>query len=221
MGSEENTGARGAADRVRFNEEMPAGPLSSPAAERNKGPIRDRLAGILPDAGLILEIASGTGQHVAFFAAAWPGLEWQPTEPDAELIEAMRSLLESASAPNVRDPIRLDVTERPWPIRRADAVLCSNMIHIAPWEATLALFDGAKTVLGPRAPLILYGPFKRGGRHTAPSNEQFDASLRARNADWGVRDLDDVAEVARRNGFTLEQSVDMPANNLLVVFRSG
>lgn len=189
---------------ARFNEEMPAGTLESPAAERNKRPIAEQLPGILPESGLVLEIASGTGQHVVFFAASLPGLQWQPSEPDPELLGGIRARLRSAPEPNVRDPMALDVMERPWPIERADAVLCSNMTHIAPWAATEALFDGAEDLLGTGAPLILYGPFKRHGRHTAPSNEQFDASLRARNSDWGVRDFDDLDEIARSHGFELE-----------------
>ncbi len=191
--------------------------LDSPAAERNKGPILERLHATLPDAGLVLEIASGTGQHSVYFARALPQLTWQPTEADGELLAAIASRAEEAGLANLRPPLRLDVLEHPWPVERADALFCANMIHIAPWPVTEALFEGAARVLPAGAPLALYGPFSIGGWHTAPSNEAFDASLKARNPQWGVRDLDAVVSAAR--GFAFEGSVEMPANNLTVVFR--
>jgi SAM-dependent methyltransferase len=191
----------------------------SPAAERNKEPLLRVLRGLLPEAGLVLELASGTGQHVAYFAAALPALCWQPTDCDEEMLAAIERRLALEPRPNVRPPLRLDVSEQPWPVDRAAAVLCSNLIHIAPWAAAEGLFEGASAVLAPGAPLVLYGPYRIGGWHTAPSNEAFDASLRARNPDWGVRDLDDVVQAAGARGLKFEQSVEMPANNLTVVFR--
>jgi SAM-dependent methyltransferase len=197
---------------------MPAGHrLRAAAAERNKDAILEVLRRVLPEEGLILEVASGTGQHVAHFALALPALEWQPSDPDPDHLESIRAWLEGLA--NVRAPLELDVLRRPWPIERADAVLCSNMIHVAPWAAAEALVAGAGEVLGAGGPLILYGPFKRHGRHTALSNEAFDASLRESDSEWGVRDLEAVETVAAAGGFQLEEVVEMPANNLSVVLR--
>jgi hypothetical protein len=194
-------------------------PSDSPAAERNKQPILDVLLRVLPAEGTVLEIASGTGQHVVHFARALPQLIWQPSEPDAELRDTIRERLDSEGLQNVRAPLALDVLVDVWPITSADAVLCSNMIHIAPWSATEGLVRHASRLLASGAPLILYGPFKRRGRRTAPSNEAFDASLRARDPAWGVRDLDEVTALAQRHGFELAEVVEMPANNLTVVLR--
>jgi SAM-dependent methyltransferase len=204
---------RGAAQTAGFS--------TSPAAERNKEPILQVLAGLLPRAGSILEIGSGTGQHVAYFAAALPGLQWQPSDLDARLLRVAAQRLEAQGLRNVATPLRLDTRELPWPIETAGAVLCINVVHIAPWSVTVGLMQGASSVLGPGAPLILYGPYKVGGRHTADSNAAFDRSLRARNAEWGVRDLDRMTELAESHGFELESSIAMPANNLIVVYRRG
>jgi SAM-dependent methyltransferase len=201
----------------RYGEQLKDGELESPAAERNKQPILDAIRPWLPAAGTVLEIASGTGQHVAHFARALPALDWQPTEPDARLLAAATRRVSSAGLANLRAPLRLDVLESDWPVAAAAAVVCINMIHIAPWAATEALIEGAARVLASGGPLCLYGPFRRGGRHTAPSNEAFDQSLRARNPEWGVRDLDEVERRARRCGFELAEVVSMPANNLTVV----
>ncbi len=190
----------------------------SPAAERNKGPILEVLRTVLPASGTVLEIASGTGQHVVHFARALPALVWQPSEPDDELRSVIVRRLAAEALPNVLEPLPLDVHGLPWPIARADAIFCSNMIHIAPWSAAIALFRGAGALLGPASLLVLYGPFKIGGAHTAPSNEAFDESLRARNPAWGVRDLDGVAALAAEHAFVLRERVQMPANNLTVVF---
>ena len=215
---------------------------TAPAAERNKEPILEVLRRFLlefaaPDPrrpafadasagaasaarraprGLVLEIASGTGQHVAHFAAALPALDWQPSEPDASMHDSIRAWTEDLS--NVRAPLPLDVGTQPWPVARADAVVSINMIHIAPWQATLDLIAGAGKILGSGGVLFLYGPFRRAGAHTAPSNEAFDGSLRARNPEWGVRDMEAVMEVAAANGFRLKEAVPMPANNFSVVF---
>jgi SAM-dependent methyltransferase len=193
----------------------------SPAAERNKQPIAEVLARVLPTAGVIFEVASGTGRHIEHFARVFAGREWQPSEPDEESFAVLAARVAAVALPNLRTPILFDVLTQATPLARADAVLCSNMIHIAPWPATEALLQHAARLLVAGAPLVLYGPFKRGGQHTAPSNAAFDASLRARNAAWGVRDLDDVAALASRHGFELAETVAMPANNLTVIFRRG
>lgn len=207
--------------RGRYGEELVDGALESPAAERNKQPILDAIRPWLPTAGTVLEIASGTGQHVLHFARALPALTWQPTDTDEQLLAAVARRVREAGLPNLLAPRRFDVLDSDWPVQEVAAVVCINMIHIAPWPATEALMSGAARVLAPRAPLFLYGPYKRGGRHTAPSNEVFDRSLRARNPEWGVRDLDDVARCAGRCGFELAEAVVMPANNFTVVFTRG
>jgi len=195
----------------------------SPAAERNKGPILDVLRGVLPARGSVLEIASGTGQHVVYFAAALPALAWQPSDPDPERRAAIAARLAAARLPNVLAPLALDVHAEPWPLGAAvDAIVCINMIHIAPASATTALFAGARRWLGEGGgPLVLYGPFKQAGQHTAPSNAAFDASLRAENPAWGVRDLDEVTRLAAAAGLARSAVVAMPSNNLSVVFTPG
>ncbi len=193
--------------------------MLSAAAERNKEPILRVLRRVLPSSGLVLEIASGSGRHVAHFAPALPGLEWQPSDPDPACRESIRA--EVAGLGNVRAPLDLDVRRRPWPVQRVDAVVCINLIHIAPWPATEALAAGAGEVLGADGVLFLYGPYRRFGRHTAPSNVAFDASLRARDPAWGVRDLETVVELAGSAGFRLEDVVEMPANNLSAVLRKA
>ena len=192
---------------------------TAPAAERNKEPILAVLRQVLPKTGLVLEIASGTGQHAVYFAAALSGLTWQPSDPDAESRILIEAWIAKAGLQNVLPPLALNVHARPWPLERADAVVCINMIHISPWQATLDLMSGAARLLGTEGVLFLYGPFRRFGEHTATSNEVFDASLRARNPEWGVRDVEAVADVAASHGFAPEQVVEMPANNLSVVFR--
>jgi SAM-dependent methyltransferase len=207
----------------------------APAADRNKEPILDVLRRVLtfaaPDPrrpasagaasaarphGLVLEIAAGTGRHAAHFAAALPNVQWQPTEPDADYHESIRAWTEEL--PNVRPPLTLDVSQRPWPVAQADAIICINMIHISPWQSTLDLMTGAGTVLTGGGVLFLYGPYKRGGLHTAPSNEAFDADLRSRNPEWGVRDMEAVVDVAARTGLMFKEAVAMPANNFSVIF---
>ena len=189
------------------------------AAERNKGPILDVLAKRLPEQGVVLEIASGTGQHVVHFARALPHLTWQPSDPQPELRAANRSRIDDERLTNVQPPLDLDVACVPWPIASADAMICINMIHVAPWSATNALFRGASTIVAPGRILYLYGPYRRFGGHTSESNAQFDASLRARDPAWGVRDVEAITEVALAVGFALEALVDMPANNFSLVFR--
>lgn len=191
----------------------------SAAAERNKQPLLDVLRSTLPPEGLVLEIASGTGQHVVHFAANLPGLVWQPSDADPDSHAMLAHRVDRMRLQNIRPPITLDVHDARWPIADAAAVVCINMIHIAPWTATAALCRGARSVLQEDGPLYLYGPFRRGGEHTAPSNAAFDASLRQRNPEWGVRDIDDVARVAAEQGFRLDSVIPMPANNLSVIFR--
>lgn len=191
----------------------------APATERNREPLLAVLREVLPTSGTLLEIASGTGQHAAFFAQAFPGLAWQPTDigpQDLQSIEAWRA---EAALPNLRPALRLDVCEERWPVEAADAVLCVNMIHIAPWEACQALMRGAGRVLSPGGCLVLYGPYFVEGRPTAPSNIAFDESLRGRNPAWGVRELGAVTAEALGAGLSRERVVDMPSNNLTVVFR--
>jgi cyclopropane fatty-acyl-phospholipid synthase-like methyltransferase len=195
-------------------------PLSA-AAERNKQPIADVLAHVLPRAGLVLEIASGTGQHAEHFARELPGLTWQPSDSDPEMVAALAARVASAALPNLRPPLALDVHDALPPLEPVAAVVCINMIHIAPWSACEALLTHASALLEPGAPLVLYGPFMRDGVHTAPSNAAFDASLRARNPAWGVRDLTDVDGLARLCGFVLQLTIAMPANNLTVVWRKA
>lgn len=199
-------------------EKAPDGKRFAPSAERNKGPILEILARILPKRGIVLEVASGTGQHVVHFAKALPDLVWQPSDPDAELRESIALRVEEEQLANVNLPIDLDARRIPWPVQKADAVVCVNLVHIAPWSATLGLLEGAKALLAPRDVLFLYGPYRRFGRHTAQSNEQFDADLRARNPEWGVRDLEVVSEAAASSGFALAEIVQMPANNFSLVF---
>lgn len=193
--------------------------LHSPACERNREPILRVLEEVLPAAGLVLEIASGTGMHAVWFAPRLPHLTWQPSDADSGALASIEAWRRTEPAENLRAPLTLDVTSPPWPIDRADAVFNANMIHISPWETCLALFEGAARVLSEAAPIVLYGPFRIDGEHTAESNEAFDRSLRSRDPRWGVRDLSEVERVAREHGFAKERVVPMPANNLTVVFR--
>lgn len=191
----------------------------SPACERNKEPILEVLRRVMPKEGRILEIAAGTGQHAVHFAAAMPGLDWQPSDPDPSALASIAAWAEEAALSNLRPPVQLDAAADNWPFKDLDAVYCANMIHISPWEAGLGLIRNAADALKTGGHLILYGPYKVGGRHIAPSNEAFDQSLRAQNPDWGIRNLDDVALEARRVGFQFAETAKMPANNFTVVFR--
>ncbi|MDA0996766.1 MAG: DUF938 domain-containing protein [Proteobacteria bacterium] len=191
----------------------------SASAERNKAPILDVLRRILPKQGRILEIAAGTGQHAAHFADAMPGLDWQPSDPDGSMLASIDAWRDASGASNLRAPITLDATAESWPFSELDAVYCANMIHIAPWEAGLGLIRNGAASLKIDGTLVLYGPYKIGGKHTAASNEAFDQRLRAENRQWGIRNLDDVALEARRMGFQITETVKMPANNFMVVFK--
>jgi SAM-dependent methyltransferase len=193
--------------------------LYFPHVARNREPILEVLQRVLPPRGLVLEIASGGGEHAAYFAQNLPGLLWQPTDANSEMFESIAAHRATAGAANLLAPLHLDVTSEQWPVERANALVCCNMIHIAPWAAAEGLIAGAGRTLARGGLLYLYGPYTIDGRHTAPSNRDFDARLRAQNPLWGVRDLTDVAVLAKRHGLALEESVPMPANNLSVIFR--
>lgn len=198
--------------------------LHSPSAERNRAPIVAVLRDVLPARGTVLELASGTGEHVVHFAAEFPGLAFQPSDPDPAARASVAAWTAATGAANVRAPLALDVAAPGWEgdpgiPRPAAAILCINMVHISPWAATLGLLRGAAALLAAGAPLYLYGAYRRGGRHTAPSNAAFDASLRRQNAAWGVRDLEAVVAEAEARGLALAGTTEMPANNLSLVFR--
>jgi SAM-dependent methyltransferase len=190
----------------------------APAAQRNAEPIRSVLERVLPAGGVVLEIASGTGQHAVHMARALPGITWQPSDVDADALASIAAHVADAALPNLRPPVRLDVDEQPWPIAPVDAVVCINLLHVAPWSAALALLRGAVGVLSAGGILYTYGPYRFQGRFTAPSNEAFDASLRAHDPSWGVRDLSDLEAAAARVGLSLREVVPMPANNHSLIF---
>ena len=192
--------------------------LSSPAALRNRDPILAVLCTMLPPSGTVLEIASGSGEHVVHFAAAMPYLSWHPSDPSPQARASIASWLSNPPQPNILAPLDLDAAAAVWPIDRADAVIAINMVHISPWTATIGLLRGAARLLPPGGPLFLYGPYYRSGETPAPSNVAFDADLRARNPDWGIRHLDDVERAAALAGLHLERVVEMPANNLSLIF---
>jgi SAM-dependent methyltransferase len=192
--------------------------LVAPAVARNRDPLLAALRPRLPREGLVLEIASGTGEHLAALAALTPDLTFQPTDPDPDARASADAWARHLAAGNMRPALPLDAAApESWPVAAADAILCVNMVHISPWAATLGLMRGAARLLPAGAPLFLYGPFRRGGAHTAPSNAAFDESLRARDPAWGVRDLEAVAAAAE--GFHAPEVIPMPANNLTLVFR--
>jgi cyclopropane fatty-acyl-phospholipid synthase-like methyltransferase len=191
----------------------------APAALRNREPILAVLARVLPPQGTVLEIASGSGEHARFFAEALPHVTWQPSDADAEARASIDAYRAEAGLPNLLGAVHLDARDAKWAVTRADAIVCINMIHIAPWAACAGLMRGAACVLPAEGILYLYGPFMRGGAHTAPSNASFDASLRASDPAWGVRDVDDVTREAEKNGLARAEIVTMPANNLSLVFR--
>ena len=191
----------------------------APAAARNRQPILEVLRDRLPARGLVLEVASGTGEHALHFATALPGLVFQPTDPAPEARASIDAWVADSGLANLRPALALDPSRPDWPVAAADAVLCCNMIHISPWTSAIGLIAGAGRILPPGGLLYLYGPYRRGGRHTAPSNEAFDADLKRRNPAWGVRDLEAVAALAADSGFGTPEIVEMPANNLSVMFR--
>ncbi|MEM5370351.1 DUF938 domain-containing protein [Paraburkholderia azotifigens] len=191
----------------------------APAAERNREPILAVLERVLPATGTVLEIASGTGQHAIHFAAALPQLTWQPSDPGEDARASIAAWTAHSGLANVRAPLALDVRDASWGLDAADAIVCINMIHISPWESARALIGGAGRLLRAGGVLFLYGPYRRGGAHTAPSNAAFDAQLQSRDPAWGVRDMEDVVALADAAGFDLDETVEMPANNFSLVFR--
>ena len=194
----------------------------APATARNREPIATVLRDRLPAGGRVLELASGTGEHAVFFAERFPQVTWQTSEPDPELRRSILAHRQSSSAVNLPEPLDLDVTAETWPtvaVVPAPAVMvCANMIHIAPWAVAEGLFAGAGRYLAEGGGLLLYGPFKRGGGHTAPSNAAFDAQLRAQDPTWGLRDLEAVTALAEAAGLTAPAVHDLPANNLALWF---
>jgi SAM-dependent methyltransferase len=193
----------------------------APATHRNREPILEVLGRWLGEPARVLEIASGTGQHAVFFAEHLPHLEWQPTDCDPNGLESIAAWVADSGLPNLGAPVALDAASADWPVGRGtiDAIFNANMIHISPWSVGIGLFEGAGRVLRRGGLLFLYGPFKVGGKHTAPSNTAFEESLQQRDPSWGIRDLEEVQDVADRNGLTHIETNDLPANNKLVVFR--
>ena len=201
--------------------ETPDPRLYAPAVARNREPILAVLRRVLPSSGLVLEVASGSGEHARFFAAALPQLTWQPSDSDPRARASIAAFRDAGAPPNLLPPVALDASAAEWPVAGAAAVMCINMIHIAPWSACAGLMAGAARVLTSGGVLYLYGPYQEDGRHTAASNAAFDADLRARDPRWGVRDLGEVLALASRHGFAHRETVAMPANNRSVVFRRG
>jgi hypothetical protein len=191
----------------------------APAAERNREPIAAVLTEELPESGLVLEVASGTGEHAVHFARTFPALDWQPSDPDADSRASIAVWREEAGLANLLPPLALDAASPRWPLARAGAVLCINMAHISPVAATEGLVAGAAGLLDPGAALIVYGPWLEAGVETVPSNLEFDASLRARNPDWGLRSVEWLDALAAGHGFARTRRVAMPANNLTLVYR--
>lgn len=192
----------------------------APSAARNRDPIWAVLRPELPARGLLLEVASGSGEHTVHFAdLAGPGLVFQPSDPDPQARASIDAWAAASGLTNILPALALNAAAGVWPIAHADVVVCINMIHIAPWASAVGLVRGAARVLPPGGLLFLYGPYRRDGRHTAPSNAAFDADLRRRNPAWGVRDIEAVADVATAAGFAAPAIAPMPANNLCVLFR--
>ncbi len=194
----------------------------APSAQRNEAPILDVLRDVLPATGRAVEIGSGTGQHIAAFARAFPAIAWQPSDPFAESRVSIAAWVAETALDNLAAPLAVDVTTPDWPAALdgpRDAIVCINVLHIAPWAVAEGLMQGAGRLLSPGGIVYLYGPYKRDGRHTAPSNTAFDASLRQRDPTWGVRDIVDVAACAETNGLTLDRVIDMPRDNFSLVFR--
>jgi hypothetical protein len=207
------------ADKRRFYEAPAQGSKrSAPSALRNREPIAEVLRDWLPSEGLVLEIASGTGEHAAHFAQAFPALVWQPSDVEALALASIEDWRRESALDNLLAPITLDAAAD-WPIHAADAVLSINMVHISPWVSALGLIANSARILPRGGPLILYGPWKKAGVETAPSNLAFDSDLKRRNPDWGLRLVEDFAAEAEGAGLTLEDQREMPANNLMLLFR--
>ena len=193
----------------------------APATVRNRDAIAAVLRDILPAQGSVLELASGSGEHVVHFARLFPSLTWQPSDPDPDALGSIAAWAQEAGLPNIAPPIAIDVRADDWGIERADAICCINMVHISPWEATEGLMRGAARLLPPGGPLYLYGPYMRNDVETAASNLAFDRSLNERNPAWGLRHVDEVRELARGHGLVFHGLIDMPANNISLTFRKA
>ncbi|HJN22984.1 MAG TPA: DUF938 domain-containing protein [Rhodospirillales bacterium] len=192
--------------------------MNADATLNNRDPILAVLARHPPASGTVLEVGSGTGQHAAYLAPRFPALTWQPSDPNPEMRRSIAAWAKQAAAPNLRPPIDLDARAATWPIGKAAAIICVNMIHISPWAATAGLMKGAVRLLGPDSILYLYGPYRAGGTRTAASNAAFDKSLKARNPQWGLRQVEEVKKAASKNGLQFIETVNMPNNNLSLVF---
>src|SRR5690349_2611268 len=192
---------------------------SAPAALRNREPIAEVLAEWLPKSGLVLEIASGTGEHVIHFAGRVPELEWQPTDIHPDALASITAWHGATPLTNVRAPLILDASTSDWPVQQADAVLSINMVHISPWASALGLLAGASRLLRTGAPLILYGPWLGDGLPTVQSNLDFDSDLKRRNPEWGLRRVEGFAAAGEERGFSLVETRAMPANNLMLLLR--
>ena len=207
-------------DNLRFYEVPASGARrSAPAAERNREPIAKVLANWLPGQGLVLEIASGTGEHSAYFAERFPALDWQPSDIHPDALASIEAWRASAARANMMPPLEIDAQVADWKIKKADAVLSINMVHISPWKSAIGLLEGAERLLPSGAPLILYGPWIVADGPTASSNLAFDADLKRRNPEWGLRKVEDFAAAARERSFVLEERRAMPANNLMLLMR--
>lgn len=193
----------------------------APATLRNREAILAILRHELPEWGTVLEVASGSGEHAVYFAEHMPALAWQPSDPDPEALASISAYRDEYEGVNLREPILLDAAHPEWALERADAVICSNMVHISPWAATVGLIKGASRLLDSGAPLILYGPYFERDIEAAPSNIQFDLGLRTRDEGWGIRHVEDLDEVAQSTGFDRTARHEMPANNLMLVYRQA
>ena len=207
-------------DERRFYEAPVAGVRrSAPAVARNREPIAEVLVEWLPDDGVVLEIASGSGEHALYFAERFPGLQWQPSDVHPDALASIAAWRATAGLANVRMPVAIDAAAPNWPLDRADAVLRINMVHISPWASALGLIEGAARLLSPGAPLILYGPWLKDDVRTAPSNLAFDVDLRHRDPQWGLRRVEDFAAAAAARGFDLTETRPMPANNFMLLLK--
>ncbi len=207
-------------DERRFYEAPVTGARrSAPAALRNREPISKILADWLPQKGLVLEIASGTGEHSAYFAGRFHSLDWQPSDIHPDALESIAAWRSQSGLANLKPPLIIDAAASNWPVQHADAVLCINMVHISPWKCALGLLDGAGRLLPSGAPLILYGPWLQAEVSTAPSNLEFDANLKMRDPEWGLRKVEDFAAAANERDFALHEVRAMPANNLMLLLR--
>ena len=208
------------ADERRFYEgEMAGARRSAPAALRNREPIAEVLAAWLPSSGLVLEVASGTGEHAAFFAERFPALDWQPSDVHPDALASIASWRAAAALPNLRAPLVIDAASPDWPIERAGAMLSINMVHISPWASALGLLDAAARLLPPGGPLMLYGPWLKDDVPTAASNLAFDSDLKRRDPQWGLRRVEDFDAAAKERELDLVDTRAMPANNLMLLWR--